>query len=239
LRYIADKTGRFAKRPYYENDELDFECEQIITAFMREQLGEVRFPVSTDLLTKLIERDAEDLDLYADLTLEGPDVEAVTEFHSGRKPRVKVTSELSERVQHEHRLRTTLSHEYGHVKFHAYLWELASQAPRLFPEPALQATQKCKRDTILDASQVDWMEWQAGYVCGALLMPKTEVTKIVSTYFRTRGILGTISVNSAVADDLQTLVAEAFEVSREAARVRLLKLNLLVPLACGRSLFHT
>ena len=30
---------------------------------------------------------------------------------------------------------------------------------------------KCKRDNIVGASETDWMEWQAGYVCGAILIP--------------------------------------------------------------------
>ena len=32
-------------------------------------------------------------------------------------------------------------------------------------------TNKCHRDNMIGASERDWMEWQAGYACGAILMP--------------------------------------------------------------------
>jgi hypothetical protein len=115
-------TGRFHMRPYYEVDELDQECERIITKFMQERCGGLILPIPTDILTKLIERDAEDLDLYADLSAEGSDVQGVTDFYPGQKPRVRIAEELSQ-DRHEHRLRTTLTHEYGHVWFHKALWD--------------------------------------------------------------------------------------------------------------------
>ena len=57
--YVRDATGRFQQRPHYRPEELDRECETIITAFLREIHGEVQYPVATDDLTKLIERDAD------------------------------------------------------------------------------------------------------------------------------------------------------------------------------------
>jgi hypothetical protein len=42
--------------------------------------------------------------------------------------------------------------------------------------------QICYRDNILDAAQTDWMEWQAGYVCGALLMPASKVRELAGAY---------------------------------------------------------
>lgn len=65
VKYVPDRTGRFSQRPHYEPNELDRECENIINGFLRDLYGEARFPVTTDDLTKLIERDADDLDLYA------------------------------------------------------------------------------------------------------------------------------------------------------------------------------
>jgi hypothetical protein len=111
-------TNAFGRRPHYKPEELDRECEAIINGFLKGLYGEARYPVKTDDLTKLIERDAETLDLYADLSGYGMDVEAVTEFNPGRKPRVFIAAALSEPSK-ENRLRTTLTHEYGHVHFHA------------------------------------------------------------------------------------------------------------------------
>jgi hypothetical protein len=78
--------------------------------------------IPTEALTKLIERDAGDLDLYADLSQEGPEVQGLTEFFPNQKPNVKILGALSQQ-SNEHRLRTTLTHEYGHVKFHDCLWQ--------------------------------------------------------------------------------------------------------------------
>ena len=74
VRYIRDTTGRFPERPYYEQEDLDQECESIIVSFLRSIHHEVRFPIETEDLKKLIERDADDLDCYADLSEYGMDV---------------------------------------------------------------------------------------------------------------------------------------------------------------------
>ncbi len=111
---------------------------------------------------QLIERDAEDLDVYADLSIYGPDVEGVTEFKPGRKPAVKIASVLTEDERRENRLRTTLTHEWGHVHFHAYLWEVDPPPADLLRQQPNRDKVICKRDSMLDAAQTDWMEWQAG-----------------------------------------------------------------------------
>ena len=66
MKYVPDKTGRFQRRPHYDPRELDDECERIINEFLNSKYGSVKFPLLTDDLTCLIERDAADLDLYAD-----------------------------------------------------------------------------------------------------------------------------------------------------------------------------
>src|SRR5436309_11842949 len=108
MRYVRDTTHRFHQRPHYEMGELDEECEHIITSFMQEQHGRLILPIPTDDLTKLIERDASDLDLYADLTSEGADVEGITYFLPAQKPMVRISIRLSSECQPEHCLRTTL-----------------------------------------------------------------------------------------------------------------------------------
>ena len=78
VRYVRDSTGRFSERPHYEPKELDRECENIVGKFLTRKYGKAAFPLSTDDLTQVIEREAEDLDLYADLSKYGADVEGVT-----------------------------------------------------------------------------------------------------------------------------------------------------------------
>ena len=227
VRMVPDRTGRFSQRPHYQTEELDRECERIIAQFLRSLHGEVVFPVTTDDLTKLIERDAADLDLYADLSHLGPQVEGVTEFHSDRRPTVRISEELSNDSRRENRLRTTLTHEYGHVYFHAYLWDIQSRETDLFHPHTKAESSHCKRETMLNAPQTDWMEWQAGYACGALLMPRAALAEVVGPYLGRHGRFGPVSADGTHGRALVAQVVDAFQVSEDAARVRLAKLDYL------------
>lgn len=237
VKQVPDRTGRFVQRPHYDPEELDRECEAIINSFLKDSYGEIKFPVSTSDLTRLIERDADDLDLYADLSQYGPDVEGVTEFFRGRKPCVKISRQLSEDERRENRLRTTLTHEYGHVRFHAYLWELEPVRKGLYVAQDNGNRQICKRDNIIDAAQSDWMEWQAGYVCGAILMPLMAVRQLAGEYQESHGLYGIIGVNDNHGQKLIEAVQSNFQVSADAARVRLFKLGILGAVSAGPSLF--
>ena len=82
----------------------------------------------TDDLCLLVEECTDDLD-YVDL----PDgIFGVTEFMMGRRPSVRISKALSDNPRMENPLRTTLTHELGHVRFHGPIWELEEQSPRLF-----------------------------------------------------------------------------------------------------------
>lgn len=229
LKYIIDKTGRFSQRPFYTEDELDSECESIISAFLLKNHGKVEYPVSTDDITKLIESEASDLDLYADLSKEGHDVEGVTEFWPKKKPSVKISKNLSENDNQKNRLRTTLTHEYGHLKFHGHLVALdyAEKESSFLSNKQPLDRFISKRENILNAPKIDWMEWQAGYICGALLMPRNDLIKQIQSYREVNKINGDFIENSEDAENLISMVTLRYEVSREAARIRLLKLNIL------------
>ena len=227
IQMVSDSTGRFPERPHYRPQELDNECEKLITRFLRTLYGEVRFPVRTDDLTKLIERDADNLDLYADLENLGSSVEAVTMFHPRRKPVVQVSAELSNNPRYENRLRTTLTHEYGHVHFHAYLWNMRPSNVGRFTFRAEAGPMHCKRESMLSAPEIDWMEWQAGYVSGALLMPRSHLGKLVTEHQKQKGLPRSMSADSAHAEALVAMLVDAYQVSEEAARVRLTKLGYL------------
>jgi hypothetical protein len=235
MKWIPDDTGRFARRPYYEPGELDMECERIVTDFLREKHGAVNFPISTDDLTVMIERDTSELDLYADLSKSGEDIDGVTDFYARRKPAVRISRELSTAEAKAPRLRNTLAHEYGHVKFHYFLWDrnfraenppdfskLIARQRRLVAGFRQSAGSKatttargpqCRQTRIIEAPADDWMEWQAGYAGAALLMPLTTLKKYVGG-----GKRGSIGIAE---------VAGVFDVSEETARARLHKLGLL------------
>lgn len=180
VRYVEDKTGRFKQRPHYTPKELDRECEKLVCDYLRDKHNKIEFPVDTEDLKSLIERDAHELDCYADLTLYGNDVEGVTEFRPGKKPIVRISAKLTEDVRYENRLRTTLTHEYGHVHFHSYLFSL-------------------------NESQ--------GKVC--------------SNFTQNHAGSGPLLEKSEDGVDLINLITSMFKVSTEAARIRLLKLEVL------------
>jgi hypothetical protein len=187
----------------------------------------VKYPISTDDLTVLIESYAGELDLYADLSLEEGEVEGVTDFFRGQKPRVRISGRLSADVRLENRLRTTLTHELGHVKFHTFMFEV-ERPGSLFPQSDRE-TNKCKRDSIIGAVQSDWMEWQAGFACGAFLMPATELDGLLGPKTDKGSFSNAApSADSSCASELVDTVVRQFQVSRDAARVRLLQRGILV-----------
>ena len=176
MKWIPDSTGRFHERPYYPQKELDDLSEGWVVGFLVERYGKAEFPISTEDLTVMIESDTSDVDHYADLSSEegeGEEVQGMTLFYPDKKPMVKVAQQLAGSGHRLQRLRTTLTHEFGHVKLHGKLWPF-NQA-RLFPDQDESAGPRCKRGTILEQSRTDWMEWQAGYVSGAILMPITRL----------------------------------------------------------------
>ena len=171
MKWIPDPTGRFPVRPYYELNELETECERIITGFLERRYGQIIIPVPTDALRVLIESEPAGLDVHADLSQEGEEIHGLTEFVPGRKPRVSIARELTTQSWRAHRGRTTLTHEYAHLHWHGPLFERYCPAGE---------RHKCARGKLLPGSgEADWMEWQAGYISGALLMLRSRIQLLV------------------------------------------------------------
>lgn len=234
MRYVKDTTGRFPMRPHYEQAELDRECEKILSTFFG---GRIPIPIKTDSLASLIERDTSDFDPGADLSVYGPDVEGVTEFLPPRKPRVRIVAELAYDEVRQNRYRTTLTHEYGHVHFHGHLFAEPRGLDLFGSAPPKGGQKVCKRDSIISVRKTDWMEWQAGYVCGALLMPITALRRVVASHQERHKLFGPIAERSTDAARLIDVIRSEFQVSADAARVRLIRLSHLQPEVQDRSLF--
>lgn len=223
MKWVRDTTGRFGRRPYYAQEEIDLHCDDIVSRFLAGRDGPGGYPLSTDSLTVLIEQGVSELDLYADLSSEGRDVEGVTEFHRKRRPSVRIARYLSALPARENRLRSTLAHEYGHVVFHSFLWTLDAGRPP--SKNRRSSSRKCRRARIVASPQRDWMEWQAGYAGGALLMPLTPLRNLVATAFAEWGVARRVEPDSDRHVELAGRVAERFGVSKDAARTRLLRLD--------------
>jgi len=71
------------------------------------------------------------------------------------------------------------------------------------------------------------MEWQAGYMSGALLMPRSRVKLLVEAFLKDAGAQLPLALESEDASELKQRMSVAFDVSHEAAGVRLLKLGRL------------
>ncbi|NPD18845.1 ImmA/IrrE family metallo-endopeptidase [Alterinioella nitratireducens] len=237
VKMIPDNMGRFARRPFYQERELDNECERLIGELLLKRRGKIAYPVDTEDLEVLIEMHDADLDSCADLSSYGDDVEGVTEFFPDRGPKVSISDRIAADDRRENRLRTTLTHEFGHVKFHGPLWAEKFATGDMLERGVNANKAISKRDNMLNAPKTDWMEWQAGYISGALLMPATPVRRLVSDYCSPRELHGDIHKDSDHAGNLVQLLVKQFAVSEEAARIRLLKLNLIKTVLGSASLF--
>jgi Zn-dependent peptidase ImmA (M78 family) len=219
MKMIPDRSGRFPERPHWEIRELEQMCEETITSFLRERYGFERIAVPTEAITAIIERDAGDLDLRPGLSDDKYEVFGYTVFQRGEKPRVIIARELWEQRHRSNRLRMTLGHEYGHVLLHTWLYDKYGSAA----EP-----QRCHWRDLLPAERMaDWAEWQAGYAGGALLMPESFIRRAVAAFFRERHEEPPVMRHSADALALSDRLALTFDVSVEAATVRLAQLGYL------------
>ena len=227
MKWVRDRSRRFEQRPYYDQYELDAQCEQTVEGFLKGRNGSASYPISTDDLTVMIECDVAELDLYANLAGEGRGVEGVTEFRRRERPSVRIARYLSESPARENRLRSTLAHEYAHVMFHGFLWALQD---RSLKHGAIQPHyRKCRRSRVVAAPQSDWMEWQAGYAGGALLMPITPLREVVEPALSRWRAGRMVRAGTDRHAELVERVAKTFAVSEDAAGVRLMKLGYTAP----------
>ncbi len=220
VKWVPDRSGRFSQRPHYAMDEIDRECEQLMKAFLRRHRGRATCPIRTDDLMMLIEQEASDLDTYAELD---DGVEGITHFFHDGKPKVQISRLLTEDDRRENRLRTTLTHELWHVKYHNFIF-FFDQGPFVAPPtdgPLFSPS--CKRDGMIDAHESDWLEWQAGYASGALLMPISALQRVVEAFLDRHELTTPLCATDAPGQELIRYAQAKFQVSADAARVRLLK----------------
>jgi hypothetical protein len=222
VRWVRDRTGRFPQRPHYEAEELDGECEGLIYDHLRKRHGKVAFPIDTEDIVALLESRVAEFEPYADLSGEGVDVEGATAFFRGGLPFVKISAALYA-PNLVNRLRTTLTHELGHVHFHTCLYGLDVTGD-LFETSVPNFNAVCYRGSILGAPKADWMEWQAGYACGSFLMPAADVKALMRGTLG-RGVSSRPSADSEVGAELIATTMHRYAVSQDAARVRLLVLG--------------
>lgn len=228
MKWISDSLNRFSQRPWYEREEIDKLCQNIIYDFIRSRNCEIVFPVSTRDLTVLVEQHTSDLDHAADLSMRGPGIEGVTDFVTGSKPVVLIDEKLSmsDDLWAKYRFRGTMMHEFGHVIFHDALVPLILD-PIVLNEAHLTRSCSCNETSMLLPQHVDWMEWQASYAASAFLMPVDSLLGLTEKLLKQWRAKGRVCVQSPAGKDIISQVKKAFLVSPSAAKVRLLQLEVL------------
>ncbi|MGH9785398.1 MAG: hypothetical protein ACRD88_14565 [Terriglobia bacterium] len=130
----------------------------------------------------------------------------------------------------DRRVRTTLAHEAGHILLQGHLFSLPSGTGSLFPIGAgVTATQVlCRQETAKGRKSEAgygydgrWWEYQANRAIGALLLPRPLVLILVEPFLSAQGSLGIKGLDPKRRGEAEVSVAEAFDVNRMVARLRL------------------
>jgi Zn-dependent peptidase ImmA (M78 family) len=226
IKWINDPTRRFPKRPLYDIEEIEGECQSLVSSYFRKRGLEIKYPLATSVLSKILEQHTDRCDFGHDLSRYGDDVEALTQFTRSGKPKVFISSLLRDE-RYSNRRRMTMAHELGHVHFHAVLFQRTDSTLDLFPDTEQLGPTYCKRSTI--ARGGDWMEWQASYAGGAILMPADILAKQVNEIVAHHRWRLPLVHDFAGTHELVRIVADKFAVSPEAASVRLLQTGVIAP----------
>jgi Zn-dependent peptidase ImmA (M78 family) len=223
--YRADHLSRFSfPIPYYDPTELDRFGEQQHAEMQHRRRGAVRPLLETDDLCVGFEQNENVAILDNDFIFTGEEVDVLgkTIFRPGKKSVVRIARKLSNEEKLRRRFRLTLAHEFTHADKHTPLWQRQFEHRRLTAEHA--EVELCRRAEVEAAGSelCDPLEWQAWYGAGALLIPRIYLEELVNSEFGRCNPLFIVEGSSA-AHRLVTTVANEFDVSREAARIRLLK----------------
>lgn len=176
------------------------------------------------------------LDQYAHLE---PGILGLTRFIPGAPPAISISTDLTGSALDGEdplpglrgRWRATLAHEASHVLLHRFLFEVNPDQGQLFgvddpSSPSAPLLFRClKRDVGFRAGRGDWREVQANRGMGALLMPRSVFKRAARAELA--GHAGARPDDDARVRLVVGALAERFDVSRQAARIRLTTLKLV------------
>ena len=187
------------------------------------------------------------MDQYADLD---PTVLGLTEFYTNEPPKIFINRDLTGAIDDDHtppgirgRWRATIAHEGSHVVMHRVLFAINQDQESLFhtrnqPEP--QRLMRCLKKNVLfrGGGTNDWREVQANMGMAALLMPQSLFRQLAAKVAEQHSqATESLIIGSGPAAVLTAEMAALFDVSRQAARIRLETLGILS--AAGQpSLIH-
>ena len=166
-----------------------------------------------------------------------------THFVPGKKPRIEINRDLTGTALDDEdatpgmvgRWRATVAHEIGHVLLHRILYEIDDMQRGLFPgwdrtQGGSPSLIRCLKRDVAYSGGSHWREVQANMAIGALLMPKSLAVKVVAAEMDQLGI-GDQSVEPGfpALEELVSVVARRFTVSKQAARIRIEGLGRVAP----------
>jgi hypothetical protein len=231
-RFRDPKTG--AERLWIEPDEIEARTEaELVKAGL---MPTVDAPV-VDVEAFVEQHLGAQFDQYASLPAA---VLGQTDFRVGAPPLVMVNADLTGAALDDDdsplglkgRWRATVAHEACHVLFHRCLFNLSPQQGSLFGEDdnsheQAQRLQRClKRDVVYGRMGSDWREVQANMGMAALLMPRPLLVAVCQKELLLLG-KDRVFTDSSEADAIAGHVAREFQVSRQAAMIRLKTLDVL------------
>lgn len=229
MKFATDPTRRFSRRPIYDRDEIEQMTEDLVRKFAEERRREVAYPLDDADLSSIAEYVSRDYDENADLRSVGTDVEGATKFTPPSKPTILI----SKFIGNSNRRRMTIAHEIGHAYLHAFLFDL-DRGMDSFLKYDEKAPIYCHRNTIFKG--YDWLEWQAAFAGGALLMPRPLVRERLERLEVRPNF--PVQQDEAAAHIVIETLSRYFNVSQDASRIRLLQLGYLRPTDTLRNLFE-
>jgi len=222
------------QRVWYESDEIERIAEdELRRAGLMPSIAE---PV-TDIERFIEVYLKAELDQFAELPA---GVLGLTRFTAGRPPAIAISKQLTESRDAEQpepgmvgRWRATLAHEAAHVLLHRYLFDpdMAQLVGGHVSDAPLESSglMRCLHRDVMpvntqDWSRVrrhgDWREIQANRAMAALLMPGLTFKRVASQQTAKLGLNG-ISPGSSSTELLAAAMADVFNVSKQAATIRL------------------
>jgi hypothetical protein len=181
------------------------------------------------------------MDQHADLD---PTVLGQTEFYKDGPPKIFINRNLTGAAMDgdetplgiRGRWRATVAHEGIHVLVHGVLFEINRDQTSLFQMEAPtepQRLMRCLKKNVLfrgGNAYDDWREVQANMGMAALLMPQSLFRSIARELTDQHKLSHALCVGSSGSSELTAELARIFEVSKQAAGIRLQTLGILSPL---------
>jgi predicted metal-dependent hydrolase/Zn-dependent peptidase ImmA (M78 family)/DNA-binding Xre family transcriptional regulator len=218
--------------PIISRDQFEEEAERFLLRYYPDALDKpIRVPID-EIAEKMGLKIIDDVPLSDDLTYFGTivfDDGNILDKHHGIaiKKAQRGTVYLDPRVSYERSVgtrRTTLAHEcfhwYRHQPYHALMKMIGAHdciGRAIFCEIGGQSQNSDRWKA------VDWMEWQAKGVAPKILMPartvRIEAEKLLQEYG------GPTEADVVAYEEVIDKLSEVFEVSRQAAKIRLVELG--------------